>query len=101
MTDEIQRILWALDGRYGYLIAFSAWVTVLRFSMKWVSGMFQAYLTQAAVDSDKVWVSSVLNNRFYKFAAFLLDYLASTKLPNADIVAARKGDTLIITKPTV
>ena len=91
---SIQPIVDLLSGHYPWLITVLAFIGAVRVPLKFFSAGIQARMTarMAAAaasqdpDDDRDW-DALLDARFYRLTAFLLDLLFSFKLPmHADFI---------------
>lgn len=88
--EHLQPLLDLLTARHGWLPAALGWMSALRLACKPISIWLQGALTelfafvQATNESeDDEFVDAMLRARWYRVLAFLLDLLASVKLPTA------------------
>jgi hypothetical protein len=94
MNEELQFLWWHMRGDFGWVMAAISWITAARLVFKPVNGLFQAYIqTRPAAQTN--WAQWILNSAPWGFVAFLLDYLASIKLP----MGSHSGNTDFIQKP--
>ena len=91
MNEELEFLWYHMRGDFGLLMAVISWVTAARLVFKPVTQFLQSYITQAG-EADGKWATRVLESGGYKFIAFLLDYLASVKLPTR----AKTGATALL-----
>ena len=80
MEQELQYWLRCLSGEYGWLIAISMWPTVLRMSLKPIQKFLTSALEGLGPD-DGAWASRILGSRAWRTFVWLVDYIASVKLP--------------------
>ena len=80
MNEELEFLWQHMRGDFGWLMAAVSWVTAARLAFKPVSSFFSQYIATVGETEGK-WATAVLHHPIYKFVAFLLDYLASVKLP--------------------
>lgn len=85
--NELQPILDWIIGKWPWLAGVMATARVFA---KPISGLLQSGLTKLALyalatpeQDDDVWVNRIVTNKVYRFAAFLLDWILSIKLPTA------------------
>lgn len=95
MNEEIEHLISAMRGESGWLLSLFAWSAALRYALKPVTQFFEGYIKQVGEQEGK-WAVKVLSSPAYRFVSFLLDYLASVKLPARPKPA--QGDTQIIVK---
>lgn len=82
--NELQPLIELLEGKYGWISTVVVWVGALRLTAKFISAQLQAAMTRiVAAKADPELLAVVLNNKTYRLAAFLVDLLASVKLPSA------------------
>ena len=87
-TPELQALLDTLAGQHGGLSAGLAWIAALRVSLKPFSIQISSVLDRAVnracqtddTDDDQ-FILRIFSARWYRVLAFLLDLLASVKLP--------------------
>ena len=75
----------------GYALTLFASVGAARFLIKPFGEIIRRAIQRAAETAiatadkdDDHWIETLLDTRFYRIAAFALDYLASVKLPRAE-----------------
>lgn len=99
--SELQPLIDLLAGKYGGLATVFTWMGAMRVAAKPISAVLQEGFSKAiaqAVDSDDdgddKLVQAILGSRAYRLCAFLLDWIASVKLPTLkayrDAVAAQR-----------
>ena len=101
--NELQPILDWIMGKWPWLAGVMA---TARIFAKPISGILQSGLTKLALyalatpeQDDDVWVTKVVTNKFYRFTAFLLDWILSIKLPTQSSLAAVLAAEAENTKP--
>jgi hypothetical protein len=99
--SEIQPLLDLLGAKHGWVAAAVAWIGALRLALK-PFGAGVARFVAAAVEFCRVagpgevsWMDRVMHSVPYRMLAFLVDYVASVKLP------LRAGDARPPTVPPV
>jgi hypothetical protein len=95
MSDELQFLWWHMRGDFGWLMAVISWITAARLVFKPINGMFQSYIASRPAAQTE-WAKWLLSSPLWGFLSFLLDYLASVKLPRVS-----SGDTVHIRKEEV
>jgi hypothetical protein len=76
----------SMQFKFGVLLGLSAWVTVLRLVFTFINDKLKEFMEQA-LPAEKEGVQRFLNSLLWRLVAFLLNTLASIKLP----MAAKKG----------
>lgn len=101
--NELQPILDWIMGKWPWLAGVMA---TARIFAKPISGILQSGLTKLALyalatpeQDDDAWVEKVVTNKFYRFTAFLLDWILSIKLPTQSSLAAVLAAEAENTKP--
>lgn len=82
MSDELQYLWRCLSGEFGWPIALVTWPTVLRLVFKPTSRFILAYV-ESRPATETQWAQRLLASSVWGLIAFLVDYLASLKLPVA------------------
>jgi hypothetical protein len=95
MNEELDWMMQAMQFKFGYALGLSAWVTALRVVMVFINDKLREF-AEGALPADKAWVDTMLNNRGYRLFCFLLNAVASVKLPGR---ITKPGDTVFINKP--
>ena len=96
MTDsEFAYFVAALNMKFGYAIGISTWITLVRLVMVFVNTKLQEF-AETALPSDKEWVNGLLQNRCYRITCFIINAVASVKLPTK---IGKTGDTERLTRP--
>lgn len=80
MNDELHYLWRALTGEFGWLMAAMTIPSALRYIFKPVTFFLEKYIAQAT-ETESAWARALMAHPAWKFSAFLLDYLASVKLP--------------------
>ena len=76
-------VLGALAGKYGVVVQILSLVGTLRLVMKPIVTAAQAITAATPTTKDDAVVAEVVASKWYKGLSFVLDYLASIKLPAA------------------
>lgn len=91
---EIQPIIDALQAKFPWLASVLFFIGAMRLLSKPVSGWVQILFTKLVVfvtgtpeKDDDDWLKSFLASKPYRFVAFVVDLVASVKLPNSDSLA--------------
>lgn len=92
MTEEIQYLMDALQGKFGWLIAITAWQTCIRSVMVFCNNKLKEFM-ETAVPEDRDWIQAVFNHRAYRLAYFLTNALLSVKLPTQGRRISEQKDT--------
>ena len=77
-----------MRGDFGWLMAVAGWSFALRMVFKPVGKFFEDYIAKVGETEGK-WAVRLLSSPGYKFTAFLIDYLASVKLPSKPVPAIK------------
>ena len=93
--SELEFLWWHMRGDFGWLMAAISWVTALRLGLKPINKFMEAYISSRPATQTK-WAQFILGSALWGFIAFLVDYLASVKLPNGK---SATGNTTFIQKP--
>jgi hypothetical protein len=88
--NELQPLIEFATKHFAWFPKFLMWMGIIRVVLKPFNLWLQAFLNRA-VDylrgdgyaDDAAWVDRILRSRWYRLPAFLLDYFASVKLPQA------------------
>ena len=86
--NELASLMDLLSAKYGWAAAATGWITTARLTLKPVSSFMQVKMTEALQriasspekDDDEL-IGKLLANKAYRLFAFLMDLLASVKLP--------------------
>ena len=95
MSDEMDWMMQAMQFKFGYALGLSAWVTAVRVVMVFINDKLREF-AEGALPADKAWVDTMLNHRAYRLFCFVLNALASVKLPGR---ISKPGDTQLLHKP--
>jgi hypothetical protein len=87
-TSELQLLLDTLQGDHGWIAAIGVWIGALRVALKPFGAQITSLLDRAIERAretddteDDQFILRVISSRWYRVLAFLLDLLASVKLP--------------------
>jgi hypothetical protein len=96
VNDELAFMKSALSGDFGWIVCLTAWQTIVRTGMAFVNSKLKEFM-ENALPEDAAWLTTAMSSRWYRITYFMLNTLASVKLPQA----ARKptGNTVVFTKP--
>ena len=96
MHDSFHQVLSALSGDNGWLAQVSGWMVTARLVLKPFSALLVARLTEAifrVIDTEDAatveMALQLLRAKAYRWAAFVIDLVASLKLPTAKEFTAR------------
>lgn len=86
--NELQPLIDLLSGKFGWLSTVFAWMGAMRVAAKPISAVLQdgaakfiASAIESESDDDDRLAASILGSRTYRLLAFVLDWVASIKLP--------------------
>lgn len=92
--QEIQELLNSLQGQHGYLIAITSWMALCKIVFGLFNTALKDFMTNA-MPSDKEWLSTLLDHRFYRISAWLINYIISIKLPaTVDLIKKEQTEFL-------
>lgn len=95
MNEELDWMMQAMRFEFGYALGLAAWVTALRLVMVFINEKLRAF-AEGALPADKAWVDTMLNNRAYRVTCFIVNAVASVKLPGR---LTKPGETVFINRP--
>ena len=78
---ELEQFIVELAQKHPQIIAHLVFIGVLRAVFKPIMSVLEAYAAATPDKSDDEKLEKIKANRIYKGFAFLLDYVASIKLP--------------------
>jgi len=88
--NELQPLIDFAKAHFAWFPKFLMWMGIIRVVLKpfnlWLQSFLNGlvdYLRGDGYADDAEWINKVLRSRWYRFPAWLLDYFASVKLPQA------------------
>jgi len=104
--EPLSALLRSLSGENGFVTQALTWIAALRLAIKpgqiWIRDRIISVLQRAAESadiSDDQIVESVLTSSAWRVTAFILDFLASLKLPLVDDFRRIRSQSQTPTKP--
>jgi hypothetical protein len=79
--SELEFLWWHMRGDFGWLMATISWITALRLGLKPINKFMESYIASRPTAQTR-WAQVILGSAAWGFVVFLVDYLASVKLPN-------------------
>lgn len=79
MSDEIETLMMSLRFEFGFVLGFTAWVTVLRLVFVWFNTKLQEF-AEANVKEQGA-IQRLFDSLPYRLVAFVIKALTSIKLP--------------------
>lgn len=98
-NQEISWIWEAMRGDYGVMMTIMSWVFALRMVNKLVGAVIIKFRAEKATPDENAFFERIKSRLWYRILSFLLDYLASIKLPGKLGTIGGTGNTDIIKKP--
>lgn len=100
LNNVVAPILGALAGKYGFITQIVTGMGVARVMFKPIMTALQFYFGYLDTNpNDKVWLTNVMNSKWYPWIQFALDWVASIKLPPAQ-PSSTPTTTTTTTTPT-
>ena len=81
LNNVVAPLLGALSGKYGIIMQVISVMGTLRVVFKPLMLGLQFYVTLTPDPSDNVWLSNFMGSKWYAVIQFLIDWVASIKLP--------------------
>jgi hypothetical protein len=78
--NELDVLLASLKGQYGYTLAFTGWVTVLRLVFSFCNSKLKEFAEQA-LPSERAGIQRFLDSLPWRVTVFIVNMLTSVKLP--------------------
>jgi hypothetical protein len=77
----IEPLIIAYSGKYGVIVQVIAVIGSLRAIMKPIVSAISSYVKSTPKLTDDAKLEKIMNNKVVKFILFLLDWIASIKMP--------------------
>lgn len=80
MNSEVDVLIASLKGDFGWMLAFTSWVTCLRIAFSFVNGKLRDFAEQA-LPAEREGIQRFLNSLPWRLVVFVVNMLTSVKLP--------------------
>lgn len=79
MSEEIETLMMSLRFEFGWMLGLTAWVTVLRIVFVFINTKLQEFAEQNVAEQGAI--QRLFDSLPYRLLAFIVNMLASIKLP--------------------
>lgn len=79
--DVLQQILQLLGGNNDFVVKLLVFMGAMRICMKPLMVFIETVIKQTPTQIDDEWLAKIQTSKWYKILSFVLDYVASIKLP--------------------
>jgi hypothetical protein len=80
VSSEVDVLLASLKGQYGWVLAFTSWVTCLRLVFSFVNARLKEFAEQA-LPAEAAGIQRLLDSLPWRILVFTVNVLTSVKLP--------------------